>query len=62
MNGLTLYDAAGTPFRGEELAKGQNVDNGISIAGNLGFMLGALVVVRAAALVALKLAYRLNWL
>lgn len=63
MNDLTLTDeSTGQPVRGEDLAATSNLNNKLSVGENLAVLLGMLVVLRLLALVALKIAYRRNWL
>ena len=61
MTGLTL-DGPDGPVAGSEIAAANNIDNDISIAGNIGLLAGLLLFLRIVTLIGLKIAYRRNWL
>jgi hypothetical protein len=62
MTGLEFEGPNGQIVTGESQIEGHQLDNDLSIAANIGILVGMLVFIRLAALVGLKLAYHRNWL
>jgi hypothetical protein len=62
MDKIDLIATDGTLVSGADLAQGSNLDNDVSVWGNLGILFGIFIFCRLAALAGLKLAWRMKWL